>query len=99
MTGFTAVVAVVALLTGYGAGRVRPWRRLGDWADDQIRFSGPWVQGGTIRQVVLVLGHFVTAPRTSWRLARRPTPEPVDRPERDPRWDTNRPSEGKGRAV
>ncbi|MFI0772833.1 hypothetical protein ACH4TQ_49600 [Streptomyces sp. NPDC021218] len=62
MTGFTTVVAVLALLTGYGAGRVRPWRRLGDWAQDQVRFAGPWARGGTIHQAVLVLAHFITAP-------------------------------------
>ncbi|MGR3935319.1 hypothetical protein [Streptomyces sp. BRA346] len=95
MTGFAGVLVVVALLTGYGAGRLRPWRRLGDWAEDQVRFSGPWVRGGAIRQAVLVLAHFVTAPRASWRLAHRPASKPVAVPERDPHWATNRPPEGK----
>ncbi|MEU1941000.1 hypothetical protein ABZ554_00660 [Streptomyces sp. NPDC020125] len=99
MTGLTVIVAVVALLTGYGTGRLRPWRQLGDWAEDQIRFSGPWVQGGTIRQAALILAHFITAPRASWRLAHRPAPEPVDVPERDPHWDSNRPPEGEGGAA
>ncbi|MGW7620826.1 hypothetical protein ACWGLG_34315 [Streptomyces antimycoticus] len=99
MTGFTAVVAVVALLTGYGAGRVRPWRRFGDWAQDQVRFAGPWARGGTIRQAVLVLAHVVTAPRASWQLVHRPAPEPVTTPERDPHWGTNRPPNGKGGAA
>lgn len=26
--------AAVALMAGYLVGRVRPWRRLGDWAED-----------------------------------------------------------------
>lgn len=34
----TAVVAAAALLVGYGLGRWRPWMRLGDWANWQVRF-------------------------------------------------------------
>ncbi|MFJ2110569.1 hypothetical protein ACIOEX_01350 [Streptomyces sp. NPDC087850] len=30
--------AVAALAAGYGLGRWRPWVRLGDWADWQLRF-------------------------------------------------------------
>ncbi|WP_236670001.1 hypothetical protein [Streptomyces antimycoticus] len=89
----------MALLTGYGAGRLRPWRRLGDWAEDQIRFSGPWARGGTIRQAVLVLAHFITSPRARWRLPHHPTPAPGTMPERDPHWGTNRSSNGKGGAA
>ncbi|MFD0555353.1 hypothetical protein ACFQ0X_43845 [Streptomyces rectiviolaceus] len=34
----TAVLIAVALLVGYALGRVRPYNRLGDWADWQLRF-------------------------------------------------------------
>ncbi|MET9056181.1 hypothetical protein ABZW50_34155 [Streptomyces bacillaris] len=36
MTALAAVLA--ALATGYGLGRWRPWMRLGDWANWQLRF-------------------------------------------------------------
>ncbi|MFF3313503.1 hypothetical protein [Streptomyces sp. NPDC002952] len=32
--------AVVALAAGYLLGRLRPGQRLGDWAADQVRFTG-----------------------------------------------------------
>ncbi|MGW7055137.1 hypothetical protein [Streptomyces sp. NPDC054887] len=41
------VTAAAALAAGYLLGRLRPWRPLGDWAADQIRFTGAWAQGGT----------------------------------------------------
>ncbi|MFF7705302.1 hypothetical protein [Streptomyces lydicus] len=66
-----AVTAAAALAAGYLLGRLRPWRRLGDWAADQVHFTGTWVRGGAGRQVV-VLAHAVTAPRTSWRIMRAP---------------------------
>ncbi|WP_176741264.1 hypothetical protein [Streptomyces sp. LUP30] len=47
--------AAVALVVGYLVGRVRPWRRLDDWAEDQVRFIGAWVRGGTVRQAIVVL--------------------------------------------
>jgi len=73
---------VVALAAGYLLGRLRPWQHLGDWAADQVRFTGTWVRGGAGRQTVVVLAHVVTAPRTSWRIMRAPatetrTPTPV----------------------
>ncbi|MFG3498745.1 hypothetical protein [Streptomyces sp. NPDC047928] len=85
------VTAAAALAAGYLLGRLRPWQRLGDWAADQVRFTGAWVRGGTARQAVVVLAHAVTAPRTSWRIMRTPatetrTPTPV----RDPDWVANR---------
>jgi hypothetical protein len=64
-----------------------------DWAADQVRFTGPWVRGGFGRQAVVVLGHTVTAPRTSWRIMRAPADEtqaPVPAPVRDPDWVANR---------
>ncbi|MFF5637107.1 hypothetical protein [Streptomyces sp. NPDC012825] len=35
------VTVVVALAAGRLLGRVRPWRRLGDWVVDEFRFTGP----------------------------------------------------------
>ncbi|WP_236243583.1 hypothetical protein [Streptomyces sp. CC228A] len=85
------VTAAAALTAGYLLGRLRPWQRLGDWAADQVRFTGAWVRGGAGRQGVVVLVHAVTAPRTSWRIMRAPATEtraPV--PVRDPDWVANR---------
>ncbi|MFJ9623333.1 hypothetical protein [Streptomyces sp. NPDC101181] len=59
------VTAAAALAAGYLLGRLRPWRRAGDWAADQVRHAGAWVRGGTVRQAAVVLVHVVTAPRTS----------------------------------
>ncbi|MFJ6694414.1 hypothetical protein [Streptomyces sp. NPDC091294] len=85
------VTAAAALAAGYLLGRLRPWRRLGDWAADQVRFTGTWVRGGAGRQAVVVLAHAVTAPRTSWRIMRAPTTETrAPTPARDPDWVANR---------
>ncbi|WP_079408597.1 hypothetical protein [Streptomyces sp. 3211] len=83
--------AAAALAAGYLLGRLRPWRRAGDWAADQVRFTGAWVRGGSSRQAVVVLVHVVTAPRTSWRIMHAPAaatraPAPV----RDPDWAAQR---------
>ncbi|MGG7576147.1 hypothetical protein ACQ7JE_43630, partial [Streptomyces sirii] len=59
------ITAAAALAAGYLLGRRRPWRRAGDWAADQVRFTGTWVRGGTGRQAIVILAHAVTAPRTS----------------------------------
>ncbi|MFF7717625.1 hypothetical protein [Streptomyces sp. NPDC007988] len=61
---------VVALTSGYLLGRLRPSRRLGDWATDQVRFTGAWVRGSFGHKAVVGLVHAVTAPRTSWRIMR-----------------------------
>lgn len=66
------VTAAAALAAGYLLGRLRPWQRLGGWAADQIRFTGPRTRGGAGRRAVVVLAHAVTAPRTSWRVLRAP---------------------------
>ncbi|WP_078872220.1 hypothetical protein [Streptomyces sp. NRRL S-337] len=85
------VTAAAALAAGYLLGRLRPWQRLGDWAADQVRFTGAWVRGGPGRQAVVVLAHVVTAPRTSWRIMRAPATETQAlAPVRDPDWVANR---------
>lgn len=62
------LVIASALTASYLTGRLQPWRRLGDWAVDQIRHTGPWGRGG--RQAAVVLAHVLTAPRTSRRIMR-----------------------------
>ncbi len=34
------VTAAAALAAGYLLGRLRPWQRAGEWAADQVRFTG-----------------------------------------------------------
>ncbi|WP_328741401.1 hypothetical protein OG436_00070 [Streptomyces caniferus] len=95
--GVVVTAAVVAFAAGYLLGRLRPWLRLGDWAADQVRFTGAWVQGGAGRQAVVVLVHVVTAPRTSWRIMRAPATETwVPAPVRDPDWVAHRTHHDKG---
>ncbi|MFJ9033962.1 hypothetical protein ACIRQP_36895 [Streptomyces sp. NPDC102274] len=92
------IVATVAL--GYPVGRLRPWRRLGDWAVDQVRLAGSWVRGGRGRQAVVVLVHVVTSPCTSWRIVRAPaTGTRASAPVRDPDWVTNRTPRNNGGAA
>lgn len=87
----TLVTVAATLAAGYLLGRLRPWRRAGDWAADQVRFTGAWVRGGVGRQAVVVLVHVVTAPRTSWRTMRAPATETrASAPVRDPDWVANR---------
>ena len=84
------ITAVAALASGYGLGRLRPWRRAGGWAADQVRFAGSWVRDGTGRQAAVALVHVVTAPRTSWRAMRAPTMQTrVPAPVLDPGWAAN----------
>ncbi|MFE7676781.1 hypothetical protein ACFU5N_31790 [Streptomyces albidoflavus] len=96
MVGVVVIVAA-ALAAGYLLGRLRPWRRAGDWAADQVRHSGAWVRGGVVRQAVVVLVHVVTAPRTSWRIMRTPAADTtVPVPVRDPDWVAHRTRADKG---
>ncbi|MFD6471661.1 hypothetical protein [Streptomyces goshikiensis] len=90
------VIAAAALAAGYLLGRLRPWRRAGDWAADQVHHAGTWVRGGAGRQAVVVLVHAVTAPRTSWRIMRTPATTEPTAPVRDPQWVANRTRADKG---
>ncbi|WP_331762489.1 hypothetical protein [Streptomyces sp. NBC_01508] len=91
------VTAAAALAVGYLLGRLRPWRRTGDRAADQVRFTGPWARGGFGRQAVVVLVHVVTAPRTSWRIMRAPAVDTqAPAPVRDPDWVAHRTQADKG---
>ncbi|MET9450883.1 hypothetical protein [Streptomyces cinerochromogenes] len=79
------VTAVVALAAGYLLGRLRSWRRLGDWAADQVRFTGAWVRGGHRAAGRRRPVHVVTASPTSWRVMRTlATQTRVPAPVRDP---------------
>ncbi|KUH35384.1 MULTISPECIES: hypothetical protein [Streptomyces] len=69
------VTAAAVLAAGYLLGRLRPWQHAGDWAAAQVRFTGAWVRGGTVRQAVVVLVHVVTPPRISWRIVCAPATE------------------------
>ncbi|MFF9089910.1 hypothetical protein ACF1BE_26550 [Streptomyces sp. NPDC014991] len=90
MTAFV-FTAVITLAAGYLLGRLRPWQRAGDWAADQVHFTGTWVRGGSGRQAVVVLVHVVTAPRTSLRIMRAPNTETrAPAPVRDPDWIAHR---------
>ncbi|WP_190161020.1 hypothetical protein [Streptomyces litmocidini] len=85
------VTAAAALTAGYLLGRLRPWQRLGDWAADQVRFTGTWARGGAGRQALVVLAHAITAPRTSWHITRTPaTDTSVPAPLHDPNRVANR---------
>ncbi|MFE2601643.1 hypothetical protein ACFXCZ_35105 [Streptomyces sp. NPDC059396] len=44
ISGNTSVITAVAvaLVAGYLLGRVRPWQRLGIWAEDRVRFTEAW---------------------------------------------------------
>ncbi|MFD8939941.1 hypothetical protein ACFV0R_32600 [Streptomyces sp. NPDC059578] len=85
------VTVAAALAAGYLLGRLRPWRRAGDWAADQVRHAGTWGRGGAGRQAVVVLAHAVTAPRSSWHIMRAPAADtPVPVPVRDPDWVAHR---------
>ncbi|MET9933217.1 MULTISPECIES: hypothetical protein [unclassified Streptomyces] len=86
---------VGTLAAGYLLGRVRPWRRLGDWAVDEFRFTKPWVLGGRGQQAVVILAHLLTSPRASRQIARASTTKtplrtPVSVPVRDPDWVAHR---------
>ncbi|MCX4482364.1 hypothetical protein OG890_00115 [Streptomyces anulatus] len=87
----TALALAVSLAAGYLLGRWRPWQRLGNWAADQVRFTGAWARGGRGRQAAVVLAHVLTAPRTSRRIMRTTAAAaPPAAPVRDPDWATRR---------
>ncbi|MDW8804330.1 hypothetical protein P1P68_05875 [Streptomyces scabiei] len=61
----TAAIAA-ALALGYALGRVRPWLRLDDWADEQVR-SHPqrWI-GTRWREAALFAALAATQPRRAF---------------------------------
>ncbi|GED90831.1 hypothetical protein TNCT6_79160 [Streptomyces sp. 6-11-2] len=64
---------------------------MGDSAEDQVRCTRAWVQGGAVRQVIVDLVHVLARPRTSWRVMRTPATEArVPTPVHDPNWVASR---------
>ncbi|CAM5263301.1 hypothetical protein [Streptomyces badius] len=76
MTALAAVLA--ALAAGYGLGRYRPWMRLGDWANWQLRFHLTRWNRTRPRQAALFALLLVTDPVNTVRAWRHrndpPTP-------------------------
>ena len=72
----TALAVLAALAAGYGLGRYRPWLRLGDWANWQVRFRlARW--NSRPREAALFALLLATAPvRTvrAWRHRNDPPP-------------------------
>ena len=72
----TAAAALGLLAAGYALGRIRPYDRLADWADWQLRFHlDRWVSRP--RQLALFLLLLITdPPRTihAWRHRKDPPP-------------------------
>lgn len=65
------VAVVAALVLGYLIGRLRPWGALVAWAENEVRFFGPWARGNRVQQATLLLAHGLTHPRHSWRSLRK----------------------------
>ncbi|MFB7896165.1 hypothetical protein ACFC1B_07520 [Streptomyces xiamenensis] len=88
MNTSTVMAGVLVLAIGYVAGRVRPWRSLACWAEDDVRFSGPWACGGQTRQAVVVAALVRTAPVATWRslCKGRYLYKQAEAPQRDPHW-------------
>lgn len=72
-----AALLLAALTAGYALGRLRPWERLADWADWEIRVRrGKWATT-RVREVVLVAAFTLTQPGRAlyaWRHRNDPPP-------------------------
>lgn len=64
-------VIVVSLVVGYLIGRLQPWNALDAWAENEVRFYGPWARGNRIQQAAVLTAHSVTHPRRSWGALRK----------------------------
>jgi hypothetical protein len=64
-------VIVIGPVVGYLIGRLRPWHALDAWAENEVRFYGPWARGNRIQQVIVLVAHGVTHPRRSWEALRK----------------------------
>ncbi|MFD4572072.1 hypothetical protein ACFWNK_01925 [Streptomyces sp. NPDC058417] len=75
------LATLTALTIGYTLGRYRPWSRLGDWADWQLRFRLARWQATRTRQAVLFGLLLLTDPAASaqaWRHRNDPPPPRID---------------------
>ncbi|MFI9012618.1 hypothetical protein ACIGZI_01130 [Streptomyces griseus] len=77
MTALAAVLA--ALAAGYGLGRYRPWMRLGDWANWQLRFHLARWDRTRLRLTTLFVLLLVTDPTATVRAWRRRNDPPAAR--------------------
>lgn len=61
-----ALMLLAALAVGYTVGRLRPWERLADWADWEIRVRrGRWATTRA-RTAVLAAAFALTQPGRAW---------------------------------
>lgn len=66
------IAAIAAsLVVGYLIGRLQPWNTLDAWAEDEVRFYGPWARGNRIQQLIVLAAHGITHPRRSWVALRK----------------------------
>ncbi|MFJ3141669.1 hypothetical protein ACIPJM_04360 [Streptomyces halstedii] len=77
----TALAVLAALAGGYGLGRWRPWMRLGDWANWQLRFHLARWDRTRLRLTTLFVLLLATDPVNTVRAWRHrndpPTPAPA----------------------
>lgn len=66
-----AAITLAALVIGYLVGRLQPWNALDAWAENQVRFHGPWARGSKAQQAAVLVAHCITHPRRSWRSRRK----------------------------
>ncbi|MEU2874447.1 hypothetical protein ABZ769_35530 [Streptomyces olivoreticuli] len=63
------IIAIVAAasVVGYLLGRLQPWSALDVWAENEVRFYGPWTRGNKVQQATVLVARCLTHPRHSWR--------------------------------
>lgn len=64
-------IALAALIVGYLLGRLQLWNSLDAWAENEVRFYGPWARGTKVQKAALLVAHCLTHPRHSWRALRK----------------------------
>lgn len=91
-TILVALTALALLVAGYTLGRYRPYRRLGDWADWQLRFHlHRWASKP--RQAALLTLLLLTDPFGTvhaWRHRKDPPPPRSPAIQIDPDWAAKR---------
>lgn len=65
------LIAAIGLVAGYLIGRLQPWNALDAWAENEVRFCGPWARGNRIQQATVLAAHCITHPRHSWAALRK----------------------------